>query len=171
MLRLFMQWQVWLLLCLKPEEQILSCGVGVIYGCPPAQFLHLLTLVPDIRACHSTLGCRESGVLVKVLQAVRELGIWNHFFVEGHSRTFYNPSLFLQAEPSFWVWSALPSPLLRDMMKNMMLILSAWSYFCWIQLCALQQSFAPLGQQWPSTLRTWSLMACYRGIQTFFNTR
>lgn len=75
MLRLFVRRQVQLLLCLKSEEQILSCGVDMIYKCPPALFFHLLTLVPDIWARHSALGCREAGVLVKVLQAVREFGI------------------------------------------------------------------------------------------------
>lgn len=88
MLRLFVRWQVGLLLCLKSEEQILSCGVDVIYRCPPASFLHLLTLVPDVWACHSALGYRESGVLVKVLQAVREFGIWNNFFVEDTEERF-----------------------------------------------------------------------------------
>lgn len=70
-----MRWQVWLLLCLKSDEQILSCGVDTIYRCPPAQFLHLLTLVPDGWACHSALGSGEAGVVVKVLQAVREFGM------------------------------------------------------------------------------------------------
>lgn len=93
MLVLFVRGQIWLLLCLKPEEQIPRCGVNMIYRCPPVQFLHLLTLVPEIWAHHSALGCREAGVLVKVLQAVREFGIGNNFFVEGHWGTFYDPSL------------------------------------------------------------------------------
>lgn len=64
-----------LLLLLQSEEQILSCGVDVLYRCPPAQFLHLLTLVPDIWAHHSQLVCRGAGLLVKLLQAAREFGI------------------------------------------------------------------------------------------------
>jgi len=63
----------------------------MIYRCPPAPFLHLLTLIADVWAHHSTPGCREAGVLVKVLQAVREFGISNNFFVEGHRGTFYDP--------------------------------------------------------------------------------
>lgn len=33
---------------LKSEERILSRGVDMLHRCPPAQFLCLLTLVPDI---------------------------------------------------------------------------------------------------------------------------
>lgn len=54
---------------------------------------------------------------------------------------------------------------------TMNMILSTWSYFCWILFCAPQQSLAPSGQQWPSTPKTLSSMACYQGIQAFFISR
>lgn len=76
---------------------------------------------------------------------------------------FYKLSL-----PSEFVLLSLPC---FSATVNTMLILSAWSYFCWIPFCALQHSLAPSGQQWPSTPRTWSLMVCYQGIQALFISR
>lgn len=120
---------------LQSEEQILSCGVDVLYRCPPAQFLHLLTLVPDIWAHHSQLVCRGAGLLVKLLQAAREFGIWNNFFVEGHRGMLYDLCFFYKLSlPCEFNLSALPC---FSVVMGTMLILSAWSYFSWIMLCAL----------------------------------
>lgn len=60
---------------LESEEQNLSCGVNLLYRCPPAQFLHLLTLAPDRWAHHSQPACRGVGLLVKLLQAAGEFDI------------------------------------------------------------------------------------------------